>query len=202
MNIVTGSNMYHAANYTGQKNPTKKFIAASGQGDLSQPLLDTRRHLPKGGRRMKSDGIFKQAVAVFIVALAIYIIGYHAIEDRRTRNGPWQVAFTNDVSGAPALLINQPRLALTNVLIIFSEATNPASNTVLTLTQPRLVPFDVPFGKCIFMDATSLPGTLVFELFGHEIQLLPRVLTIDKLEQPWRSGETQILKSKPTPRPR
>jgi hypothetical protein len=43
------------------------------------------------------------------------------------------------------------------------------------------------------MDTTFLPGTLVFELFGHEIQLLPRVLTIDKKEQPWRSNETIAL---------
>jgi hypothetical protein len=50
------------------------------------------------------------------------------------------------------------------------------------------VPFDVPFGKCVFMDTTFLPGTLAFELFGHEIQLIPRVLTIDKQEQPWRSN--------------
>jgi hypothetical protein len=39
------------------------------------------------------------------------------------------------------------------------------------------------------MDATSLPGTVAFELFGHEIQLLPRVLTIDNQERPWRSNE-------------
>ena len=142
---------------------------------------------------MKSDGIFKQAIAVFIVALAAYIVIYHAIEDRRTRNGPWLVAFTNDAAGVPALLINQPRLAITNVLIVFPGATNPASNFTLALTQPRAVPFAVPFGKCVFMDVTSLPGTVVFELFGHEIQLLPRVLTIDKAEQPWRSDSRLTL---------
>ena len=146
---------------------------------------------------MKSDGIFKQAIAVFIVALAVYIVAYHVIEDRRTRNGPWQVAFTNDAAGTPALLINQPRLAITNVLIIFpgEHSTNPA--TALALTQPRPVPFSVPFGKCVFMDATSLPGTMVFELFGHEIQLLPRALTIDKAEQQWRSDTQLTLKPMP-----
>ena len=149
---------------------------------------------------MKSDGLFKQVIAVFVVALAVYIVAYRAIEDRRTRNGPWQVAFTNDAAGTPTLLINQPKLAITNVFIVFSGATNPATtnvSTALALAQPRTVPFDVPFGKCIFMDVTSLPGTMVFEIFGHEIQLLPRVLTIDKAEQPWRSDTQLTLKPMP-----
>jgi hypothetical protein len=51
----------------------------------------------------------------------------------------------------------------------------------------------VPFGQCVFQDAQTLPGTVVFELFGHEIQLLPRVLTIDRVEHPWHSGETITL---------
>ena len=145
---------------------------------------------------MKSDGILKQLIAVFIVALAIYIVAYHAIEDRRARSGPWEVAFTHDVAGTPTLRINQPKLAITNVMIAFpgETATNPA--TTLAWTRPRAVPFDVPFGKCVFMDATSLPGTLAFELFGHEIQLLPRALTIDKVERPWLSPMRVILETR------
>ena len=135
----------------------------------------------------------KQVVAVFVAALAVYIFAYSAIEHRRTRNGPWRVAFTNDAAGSPALLINQPKLAITNVQIIFSGAPMPANSTPLDLAQPRPVPFDVPFGKCIFMDTTFLPGTIVFDFFGHEIQLIPRVLTIDKTERAWKSGEIITL---------
>ena len=39
------------------------------------------------------------------------------------------------------------------------------------------------------MDTTFLPGTLTFQFFGHEIELLPRVLVLDRQEHPWRSGE-------------
>jgi hypothetical protein len=46
----------------------------------------------------------------------------------------------------------------------------------------------VPFGKCVFLDTTFLPGTVVLDLFGHEVQLLPRVLTIDHVEHAWHSG--------------
>ena len=33
-----------------------------------------------------------------------------------------------------------------------------------------------------------LPGTLTFDFFGHQVELLPRVLIIDKEEHPWQSG--------------
>jgi hypothetical protein len=39
------------------------------------------------------------------------------------------------------------------------------------------------------MDPTFLPGTLTFRLFGHEIELLPRVLMLDHQEHLWRSDE-------------
>jgi hypothetical protein len=69
----------------------------------------------------------------------------------------------------------------------------------MVFDQPQPVPFEVPFGQVIFEDTTFQPGTIVFKMFGHEIQLLPRVLTIDKLEYPWQSEKTVSLnKSNPT----
>lgn len=149
---------------------------------------------------MKPDSFLKTAAWVFAGALAVYIFAYAAIEHQRTRQGPWEITFTNDSAGAAALLINQPRLALTNVLIAFPGNFPPVSARLpsnLVLTQPVPTPFDVPFGRCIFLDLTSQPGTIVLEMFGHEIQLLPRVLTIDQAEQPWKSGQRTDLASRP-----
>ena len=152
---------------------------------------------------MKSDNLFRHLAIPFGIAVLVYIIFYAGIEDRRTRKGPWQVTFTNDSSGAPALLINQTNLALTNVLITFPGETNRAPSASLVFSQPQSVPYDIPFGKCVFMDTTFLPGTIVFDSFGHEIQLIPRVLTIDKKEMPWESGKTvavngtNVVKSSP-----
>lgn len=141
---------------------------------------------------MKRDGLLKHVVLAFGVALLVYLVAYTGIEHRRTRQGPWQVTFTNDLSGAPAILIDQARLAITNVLITFPGETPSSNRSGITLVfnEPRSVPCDVPYGQCWFMDTTFLPGTIVFELFGHEIQLLPRTLTIDKKEQPWQSNQT------------
>ena len=141
-------------------------------------------------RRMKSDNLFRHLVVPFGIAVVVYVIFYSWIEHRRNMRGPWEVAFTNDVSGAPVLVINQPKLAITNLQITFPGVTNRATNATLSFSQPRQVPWDVPFGKCVFMDTTFLPGTIVFDLFGHEIQLIPRVLTIDQKEMPWESAKT------------
>jgi len=140
---------------------------------------------------LKSDNPAKHFIIPLLIALVIYGVSYSWIEDRRARKGPWVVAFTNSAGGAPAILINQPKVGVTNVQLIFSGELMPPTNmpAPLSLGEPRTVPFDVPFGKCIFMDPTFLPGTITFGLFGHEIELLPRVLMIDHQEHPWRSGE-------------
>lgn len=147
---------------------------------------------------MRSDNPLKHFGLAFLLALIIYAIFYQGIEHRRSRNGPWSVTFTNDLEGAPAILINQPRLSITNVEIRFPgeprySATSPTNAGTLTFSQPKQVPYDLPFGKCIFMDTTFLPGTLTFQLYGHEIELLPRVLMIDHEEHSWLSNQTITL---------
>jgi hypothetical protein len=139
-----------------------------------------------------SDGLLKRLALAFAIALVGYFVAYTGIEHRRVVRGPWQVTFTNDLASAPTLVVNQPRLGITNVLIVFPDEPALPANAISTLTfgRAREVPYAVPLGRCIFLDTTFLPGTVVFEIFGHEIQLIPRVLTIDKREQPWRSDAT------------
>ena len=151
-------------------------------------------------RAMKSDGLVKPLVIGAILAVILYVVGYPSIEHRRTRKGPWRVTFTRDASGAPALLVNQPALGVTNVQFTFpgADSFTNAPPVTLAFDQPREGPYDLPFGRCLFMDTTFLPGTIVMEVFGHEIQLIPRVLTIDGQEQPCKSDFVIILPSKAT----
>ncbi len=156
------------------------------------------------GWPMKREGLPRHFILGFLIALVVYVIFYQGIEHRRTRRGPWQVTFTRSASDLPAIVINQPRLAITNVQICFAGVNLPPSTNVATLrfAQPRPVPYDLPFGKCVFMDTTFLPGTVTFDLFGHEIELLPRVLVIDRQEHPWLAGVTITLpaaQAAPTP---
>jgi hypothetical protein len=138
---------------------------------------------------MKSDNLFRHLAVPFAIAVVVYVISYSWIEHRRTRKGPWEVAFTNDASGTPALVINQPSLAITNLQITFPGETN-RTNASVRFKTPQEVPWDLPYGKCVFMDTTFLPGTITIDLFGHEIELIPRVLTIDQKEMPWGSNKT------------
>jgi hypothetical protein len=153
---------------------------------------------------MKRDNPAKHFIVAFLIALLGYLLVYHFIENRRTRKGPWQVTFTNSPAGSPAIVINQPALSISNVQIQFpsgiitnnlSSFTNYQSRVtnVFLFNQPKPVPYDVPFGKCVFMDTTFQPGTLTFQFFGHEIELLPRVLVLDRQEHAWKSGEIITL---------
>jgi len=144
---------------------------------------------------MKPDGPMKHFIIAFLLAGACYALFYPAIEHRRVRKGPWEVWFTNSSEGIPVVIINQPTLAITNVQISFPEqpALPPVSLTNLLFSQPRPVPYKLPLGECVFMDTTFLPGTLTFQLLGHEIELLPRVLVIDRQEHPWLSDSTITL---------
>src|ERR1035441_4694420 len=100
---------------------------------------------------MQLKGPVKHLILAFMLALAGYIVCYQAIEHRRTRNGPWQVTFTRTAAGAPMILIDQPKLAITNVQLSFVGETLPATNRPVTLVfdQPRPVPYAVPFGNCV-----------------------------------------------------
>src|SRR4051812_15843339 len=144
---------------------------------------------------MKRDNPAKHFIFAFAIALLGYVLVYHFIENRRTQKGPWQVTFTNNPTGSAEILINQSTLGISNVQILFPNQTitNYQSPINHAFSQPKPVPYDVPFGKCVFMDTTFLPGTLTFRFFGHEIELLPRVLVLDRQEHSWRSGEVITL---------
>jgi len=137
----------------------------------------------------------KHFIMAFVLAVICYAFFYKNIEHRRTRKGPWKVAFAKSPEGWPQLVIDQPKLAITNVEINFPEQVAGSADKLDTIlfNQPQAVPYDVPFGKCVFMDTTFLPGTVTFMIYGHEIELLPRVLMIDHQERPWLPSNSITL---------
>jgi hypothetical protein len=146
---------------------------------------------------MKSQSLGKPILIVLLVTLIGYAVVFNWIEHRRRKNGPWQMTFT-EFAGVPAVVVNQPALRLTNIAIVFNGA--PAQTNLpqtVAFEHGRPAPFDLPFGKCVFADAIFLPGTATCEIFSHEIQVLPRTLTIDRVEHPWRSGEKIFLPYRP-----
>lgn len=141
---------------------------------------------------MKRERLARHLMIAFVAALLIYAVSFSLIQFLRTRKGGWQVTFQSDATGVPAITVSQPRLKISNVSFRFPAGRITETNLHRTIVFDQPIT-NVPFGQVIYLDTTFLPGSIVFDLFGHEIQLLPRVLMIDRHETPWRSGTTLHL---------
>jgi hypothetical protein len=137
---------------------------------------------------MKS-GAWKHFALAGILAMALYVVSYSSIEYLRQRKGGWQVMFSSDASGEPAVRVTQPALSLTDIQFRFPGEKISASNLHQTIVFDHPIT-NVPFGRVVFIDTTFLPGTVTFDLFGHEVELLPRVLIVNKREVPWQSNQS------------
>ncbi len=133
---------------------------------------------------MKTDGLWKAFGAVFLAVLILYVVSFAWLSGRQVQRGPWQVAFQRAASGVPMLVLNQASLGITNVTLRFPEEQLPQgyANATVRFDSPLRQP---PFGRLIFHDLMFLPGTITLDLFGHEVELLPRTLVLDRQEQPW-----------------
>jgi hypothetical protein len=167
--------------------------------------LDILGLLTNARADMKSGGIGKHIFGALLLAVAIYAGGFAFDQHLRTRRGPWRVEFTREPSGDPAIIVNQPKLNITNLKIVFAGETLTNSTATVLFDVPQK---PVPFGKVKFEDLTYLPGTVTFDLFGHEIELIPRTLYINRKPRAWKSGETITLStadkpaSLPEPKPK
>jgi len=140
---------------------------------------------------MKS-GLTPRSLALAFLGFGLLYAGtFYGIEYWRHRRGPWQVDFVNGAEGA-SLLIAQPALHIATTKIVFVGESGSASNATwhVALDNPRAT---LPFGKIIYADLTMLPGVVTFDLFGHEIELLPSVLVVNERKVPWRPGTTLQL---------
>lgn len=151
---------------------------------------------------MKSNLTGKAVWVWFGVVLILYGVVFQGIEYWRHKEGPWVVDFLADARGQPSLLVQEKRLGIANLRITFAEETAPQS----ALTNlPQRVIFDaplkaIPFGKRLHEDLTALPGVETFDMFGHFVELAPKVLTLNQERRPWLSNTNLVLQptNKPT----
>ena len=153
---------------------------------------------------MKGSPAFaKHLLIAFVLALVFYAASFSLIEHRRNRQGPWQVDFKTDLAGRPFVTVSHEMLRIANVRIRFLDEQITATNLDQTVAFSRPLT-NVPYGQVLFIDTTFLPGTVALDFFGHEVQLMPRVLMVDGREIPWRSDivieAAPSEKVPPTPR--
>jgi hypothetical protein len=135
---------------------------------------------------------FLSITITFTAALVFYLIAYSWLTRRQTSHGPWQVWFTNDSAGVPELVIQQTNRALSNVHVRFAGETLGATqqNGFVEFTKPQK---PTPFGKVIYDDLMFLPGTVTLDCFGHEVELLPRTLVLDRKAVGWTNNAMHTL---------
>jgi hypothetical protein len=147
--------------------------------------IDTGRQTPKYFA-MRNEGILKHFALALAMALVFYLAGFNWLEHRRVAKGPWEVTFRIDAAGTPSLRIAQTQLGITQLISFPARKTQPPNLSRTVRFEQGTT--ELPFGEMIFQDPTFLPGTVTMRLFGHDIELLPRVLTIDKKEYAWKGG--------------
>jgi hypothetical protein len=139
---------------------------------------------------MKSGFTAKSILVLFGAVLALYVAVFFGIERARQHKGPWVVSFQTNAEGNLMLMVSQAKLGLSDVKIVVHGEN--ASNATGRVSFDR-VKQPVPFGRVIYEDLTFLPGVVTFDLFGHEVELLPRALIADKKLVAWQSGITVDL---------
>jgi hypothetical protein len=148
--------------------------------------IDIARGTP-GYSAMPNEGILKHFALALVIAVVFYFAGFNWLEHRRTAKGPWEVTFRIDAAGVPSLSIAQTNLGIAEGLSFPSRKAQPANLSRLVRFEQGTT--ELPFGDMIFQDPTFLPGTVTMRVFDHEIELLPRMLTIDKKEYAWKEGQ-------------
>ncbi len=135
-----------------------------------------------------SSSTWKHFAIPAVAALVGYFVLYAIDSHLRTRRGPWEVEFHAEPDGTPAVTIRQRSLQISNVTVRFVGESVPEHVDSLPQTIAFAAPaMLVPFGKAAFDDLMYLPGTVVLHCFGHEVQMLPRALFLNRKEHAWRS---------------
>ncbi|HEY0456848.1 MAG TPA: hypothetical protein VGE41_10770 [Verrucomicrobiae bacterium] len=154
--------------------------------------------LTSGGVRqslcaMNSGISWRGVLATFLAVAAAYFLVFYGLEYWRHRKGPWEITFSVDGEGNPSIVIDQPKLSISSVELLFPGAKWSKSNLTehIAFDRPRK---QAPFGKVVYEDLTVLPGVITFSnLFGHVIEIFPRAFSIDRKEYLWKSEITLEL---------
>jgi hypothetical protein len=155
---------------------------------------------------VKRDNFLRHVLIAFAITLAGYMLFYQVDRWLRLRHGPWRVSFAVASNGVPSIVITEEKLGITGVRLEFPGETAAPAAAPQTLVFDSPLKTNLPFGRTLFLDTTYLPGAVTMNLFGHEIELLPRTLVVNRKEVPWAGVQTLTLhpaeKLPPDPAPK
>ena len=135
-----------------------------------------------------SDRLPRHLLIGFVLALFIYVVFFSCDQYVRHRKGAWQVVFRTNDAGGPEIDITQTALNIRTTISFMGE--KAAKQGTVVFDRPGK---SIPFGTVKFEDLTYLPGSVAFDFFGHEIELLPRTLYLNKKDHPLKADEAIAL---------
>lgn len=138
----------------------------------------------------EAPSIRRLLLGAFALAVGCYVVGFGVDRQLRTRRGPWSVTFQQGEGGDACLVIQQPRLGIRDVQVSFAGERWTQAPVTVRFEHPRE---SVPLGRVKYDDLSYLPGVVTLELYGHEIELLPRVLYVDRRAVPWTQATNLVL---------
>ena len=144
---------------------------------------------------MKSHSVtWKSVVLTFVLAVVFYALAYSWMSKRQTGKGPWQVNFTTNFAGLPAIIIAQPVLGISNVTIQFAGERLAASNGtgVVSFAKPKQ---PTPFGRVAYDDLMFQPGDVALDCFGHVIEMVPSALGLNGAPFGWTNNVAYSLEA-------
>ncbi len=135
---------------------------------------------------------WKSVTLTFVLAVIFYALAYSWMSRKQTGQGPWQVNFTTNFAGVPQLVIAQPTLGFSNVIVRFEGEQLAATNRtgVVAFGQPRM---PTPFGRVIYDDLMFQPGSVAVDCFGHVVEMIPRELMLNGTSNAWQNGSVYFL---------
>lgn len=139
---------------------------------------------------MFGNRILPHFVIALVLAAALYAGGFIFDQHLRARRGPWVVEFTRAADQSPMIVIEQPALGIGGVRFIFPGETVESQSETVRFDVPEGA---IPWGRLKYEDLTYLPGVVTLEVFGHEIEMLPRRLYVNRQAVAWPEGGTNIF---------
>jgi hypothetical protein len=92
--------------------------------------------------------------------------------------------------------IQQKHLGVRAVRIIFLDEKTHADPARVRFDTPGSA---VPWGRVKHEDLTYLPGVITLDVLGHEVEMLPRTLYVNRRAVAWSSGTNITLRTSDRP---
>lgn len=144
-------------------------------------------------RVSRTENAAKHFALAFALAAGVYALAFWWIEHRRVSHGPWTVEYSADARGQLRLKVDHAQLGIRGFQLAFAGAMAGRTNWSETMVFDSPYKTNAPAGGVLFLDLLYLPGSVTLSLEGHVVELLPRVLRLDRREIPWTAANPMTV---------